>query len=292
MRNVDKLQSSAEATNSEDISRNGKLTHATGSAAKLSMPSHQAAALIPQVRAERLKDPVVSTVLVNSREWTSTQAHNDIADRQLRTFAVCASGQDSASGEKHSLRVEHRSSLEQQLPDCQNNPLENVPIVIFEHGKSIYERAYIPDYIEAKQPDAIPLLPLDPEQIDEALFAKEIAIVATGVCDALLQQVCENQREEDKRSNLWIDRQQWKVDGSLKALAEWLPDHKDFYVLDGIGLADITTGSTLEYLRLRLPDHPWQTRCPDLARYCEGLEKRQSFVESVPIAQPFTERIL
>ena len=138
------------------------------------------------------------------------------------------------------------------------------------------------------------MLPKGPESVDLALVAKQIQVVADGICDALVLLFSEKQRGKDKRSGEWMARQERKIDGRLKALAEWLEEDesKDFLVDDTFGLADICVGSLLGYVKVRLPDHPWQQRYPQLLRYSDNLEKRRSFLESVPEAQTFTEKIV
>ncbi|KAL8785117.1 MAG: hypothetical protein Q9195_008763 [Heterodermia aff. obscurata] len=173
----------------------------------------------------------------------------------------------------------------------QYNPLEKLPILIFEDGKAIYESSYILDYLEAKYPKTLPLLPAD---IDRALSAKQVQVVTDGVCDALVLLFFEKQRGADKRSEEWMARQNRKIDGGLKALAEWLgeDESKEFLIGDAFGLADIAAGSLLGYMKVRLADHPWQQRYPNLSRYSDSLERRQSFLQSVPRAQSFTEKVV
>ena len=173
----------------------------------------------------------------------------------------------------------------------QYNPLEKLPIVIFDDGKAIYESSYILEYLEAKYPSTQPFFPPD---IDKALFAKQVQVVTDGVCDALVLLFFEKQRGADKRSEEWMARQKRKIDGGLKALAKWLgeDESKQFLVDDTFGLADIGAGSLLGYMKVRLAGHPWQQRYPNLLRYSDELEKRASFLQSVPQAQSFTEKIV
>ncbi|CAF9924112.1 MAG: hypothetical protein HETSPECPRED_005492, partial [Heterodermia speciosa] len=51
--------------------------------------------------------------------------------------------------------------------------------------------------------------------------------VSDGVCDATVLLFFEKQRGADKRSEEWIARQKRKIDGGLKALAEWLGDDEN-----------------------------------------------------------------
>lgn len=171
----------------------------------------------------------------------------------------------------------------------QYNPLEKLPVLILENGKSIYESHYILEYIEAKYTAVLQLLPKN--DVDGVLFAKQVEVVADGICDALVLLFFEKQREEGKRSEEWMARQRRKVDGGLKALAEWIGDKK-FFVNDVFGLADIAAGSVLGYLKVRFPEHPWRETYPYLARYSEDLEERQSFESTQPRPQKISDKIV
>ena len=169
------------------------------------------------------------------------------------------------------------------------NPLEKLPVLILENGKSVYESHYILEFIETKYTDVLQLLPKN--DIDGALFAKQVEVVADGICDALVLLFFEKQREDGKRSEEWIARQQRKVDGGLKALADWIGDKK-FFVNDSFGLGDIAAGSVLGYLNVRFPEHPWRETYPQLARYSENLEERQSFKDTTPQPQKINNKIV
>ena len=171
----------------------------------------------------------------------------------------------------------------------QYNPLEKLPVLILDSGKSVYESHYILEFIEAKYTSDLPLLPKD--DVDGCLFAKQIEVVADGICDALVLLFFEKQREDGKRSEEWIARQQRKVDGGLKALADWIGG-KRFFVDNAFGLADIAAGSVLGYLKVRFPEHPWRETYPQLARYSEDLEQRQSFKDTIPTPQKISDKVV
>ena len=171
----------------------------------------------------------------------------------------------------------------------QYNPLEKLPVLILDSGKSVYESHYILEFIEAKYTSDLPLLPKD--DVDGWLFAKQIEVVADGICDALVLLFFEKQREDGKRSEEWIARQQRKVDGGLKALADWIGG-KRFFVDNAFGLADIAAGSVLGYLKVRFPEHPWRETYPQLARYSEDLEQRQSFKDTIPTPQKISDKVV
>ena len=171
----------------------------------------------------------------------------------------------------------------------QYNPLEKLPVLILDNGKAVYESHYILEFIETKYTDVLQLLPKN--DIDGALFAKQVEVVADGICDALVLLFFERQREDGKRSEEWMARQQRKVDGGLKAFADWIGD-RNFFVNDSFGLGDIAAGSVLGYLKVRFPEHPWRETYPQLARYSENLEERQSFKDTTPKPQKINDKIV
>ncbi|CAD6577372.1 MAG: hypothetical protein ASARMPRED_008256 [Alectoria sarmentosa] len=171
----------------------------------------------------------------------------------------------------------------------QYNPLEKLPVLILDSGKSVYESHYILEFIEAKYSGALQLLPKD--DVDGALFAKQVEVVADGICDALVLLFFEKQREDGKRSEEWMARQRRKVDGGLKALADWI-GNKEFFVNDTFGLADIAAGSVLGYLKVRFPEHPWRETYLHLAKYSQNVEERQSFKDTMPTPQKISDKIV
>ena len=158
-----------------------------------------------------------------------------------------------------------------------HNPLEKLPVLILEDGTSVYESHFILEWLEAKHPQP----PLVPSNVDGRLFARRVEVVADGVCDALVSLFWERQRTSP--SEAWMARQMRKVDGGVRALAEWAQGR--LFIQDRFGLADIATGAACGYLDVRFPDHPWRSRHPGLAVYADALSARPSFQATVPSPQ-------
>lgn len=167
------------------------------------------------------------------------------------------------------------------------NPLEKLPVLVPDDGKpAVYESAHIMEYIEIKHPNP----PLYPSDVDDRLFAKQVEIVADGVCDALVLAFFENQREEDKRSKPWTDRQMRKVAGGIKALSTWVEKSEGDYLINNtFGLADIAAGSVCGFMAVRWPQYPLP---PNLIAYWKKLEERPSFKSTVPKPQTFKDQIV
>lgn len=171
------------------------------------------------------------------------------------------------------------------------NPLEKLPVLILDDGTAVYESHFILEWIEAKYPDHPLLPPVD--NVDERLLAKQIEVVADGVCDALVLAFFEKQRPEEKRSGPWTERQMRKVEGGLKALAGWEEQRKGkFLIGDTFGLADLAVGAVCGYMSVRWPDHGWKDKYPGLNKFCDELEKRESFRNTVPKPQTMKDQIV
>lgn len=82
-----------------------------------------------------------------------------------------------------------------------------------------------------------------------------------------------------------------KVDGGFKALAEWV-GKKQFIIGDRFGHADVAVGSVCGYVDVRLSEYPWRKNHPDLAKYVDCLNGRQSFKDTVPVPQKITDKIV
>lgn len=168
------------------------------------------------------------------------------------------------------------------------NPLEKLPVLIADDGEAVYESHFIMEWIEAHYgaPEYPSMYPSSPKDI---LLAKQVQVVADGICEAGVLLFFEKQREYSSKE--WEARQSRKVDGGLRQLSQWVGE-KDFIVGGKFGLADIAAGSALGWLNVRWPDQGWQEKYPNLKSYIDALEKRKSFKGSVPYAQKISDKIV
>lgn len=172
------------------------------------------------------------------------------------------------------------------------NPLEKLPVLILPNGQGLYESRFILEWLEAKHPEP-PLLA--PAGTDDALAARQVEVIADGICDALVLLFWERHRPEAHRSAPWMARQRRKVDGGLRAvaaLAEARNDGCDWLVGARFGLADIAAGVVLGYLDVRFPEHPWRCLHPVLGRLSERLAGRPSFRDTMPTPQRIADRVV
>ncbi|WP_431304245.1 glutathione S-transferase family protein [Sediminicoccus sp. BL-A-41-H5] len=164
------------------------------------------------------------------------------------------------------------------------NPLEKLPVLVQPDGTGIYESRFILEWLEVRHPTPR-LLPDDPEEI---LAARQVEVIADGICDAVVLLFFERMRAEPSAE--WIARQRRKVEGGVRALAGRAGD--GFLVGDRFGLADIAAGTALRYLAVRFPEFDWAAQYPNLAAMSARLEARPSFAATVPVPQSITEKVV
>jgi glutathione S-transferase len=164
------------------------------------------------------------------------------------------------------------------------NPLEKLPVLVLPDGTGIYESRFILEWLELRHPTPR-LLPDNPEDV---LRARQIEVIADGICDAVVLLFFERMR--DAPSEEWMARQRRKVEGGVRALAERAGN--GFLVGDRFGLADIAAGTVLRYLSVRFAEFDWSAMYPALAAMSARLEARPSFTATVPVPQKIVERVV
>lgn len=106
--------------------------------------------------------------------------------------------------------------------------------------------------------------------------------------------LCFFEKQREKESEPWKARQMRKVEGGLQALATWVDQSSSgkFIIGDSLTLADVAAGSVLGYMAVRWPDHPWMTKHPQLKKYWESLDARESFASTRPSPQNIKDQIV
>ena len=167
------------------------------------------------------------------------------------------------------------------------NPLEKLPVLLCEDGKSVYESRFILEYLELKHP----LPALLPPSIDGIIAAKRLEVLCDGICDALVLMFFERQRSKSSQSAEWTARQRRKVDGGLKELAR-LIENRPFTVGDSFGLGDISVATVVGYISVRWPQMNWREPYPNLSTHSDRMEARRSFQTSRPTPQSISDKVV
>jgi glutathione S-transferase len=166
------------------------------------------------------------------------------------------------------------------------NPLGKVPVLMLDDGECVYESRLIVEYLELKHPWP----PLFPKDADALIAAKRLEVLADGACDAVVLMFIERQREADKQSPAWLQRQAGKIAAAVDEIARRVAPGTEFAVGDSFGLGDIAVGCVLGYLDLRYPELDWR-RHEHLQALFDRLSQRTSFRETVPVAQTISTKV-
>jgi glutathione S-transferase len=163
------------------------------------------------------------------------------------------------------------------------SPLQQLPILITEQGENIYDSTYILEWLEGRYPSPS-LLPAD---VDGRLAAKKRQLLGERLMEVAQSLIFELHRPEP--SHAWVERQTKKILGALTEL-ERLQGERRVSANGRIDLGDIAIGTTLllfEFVVVAGLSPPidalsWRGRYPRLTQFLAQLEKRPSFVATVP----------
>jgi glutathione S-transferase len=164
---------------------------------------------------------------------------------------------------------------------AESNPLGKVPCLVMEGGEAVFDSRVIVEYLDTLSPVG----KLIPSQGRERAEVKTWEALADGLIDAAILARLEANwagRSAEQRSQAWIDRQNEKILGGIKAMARGLGD-KPFCSGIHLSLSDIAVGCALGYLEFRFPHIDWRTDHPNLARLQDKLSQRPSFVDTRPV---------
>jgi glutathione S-transferase len=168
----------------------------------------------------------------------------------------------------------------------QFNPLEKLPVLILPDGGSVYESSYILEWLEIRHP-AVRLIPAG---VDELLLAKKFDVLCNGICDAIVLSFFESRRDSGG-SVEWMARQRRKIEGGTRELSRLLAD-REWAVGAAFSLGDIALGTAVRYASVRYPQFDWRSLYPNLAVHSDKLERRESFRQTVPVAQTIRDKVV
>ena len=160
------------------------------------------------------------------------------------------------------------------------NPLGKIPILLRTENEPLFDSKVIIQYLDYYEPNPL----FYPMNVEENISARLIETVADGICDSIVLLFLENSRKKALRSKSWIRRQEEKIFEGIKYLSNYL-DEKKYFVGNYFNIADVCGFSCLEYLDLRFPKLKWRDKYPNLKTYWNIHKDRQSFKETIPLAQ-------
>jgi len=164
------------------------------------------------------------------------------------------------------------------------SPLQQLPILITDEGKNVYDSSYILDWLEIHYPTP-PLLPAGADA-----RAHELLLRLLGERVAEFAQIIVFEVARPDPSAPWLERQTRKVGTGLAELAKLIGDRAPVPE-DAITLGDIAVGCTLRMLDFivernyapSIGEFNWRPLYPNLVAYAAALESRSSFLQTQPV---------
>jgi len=166
------------------------------------------------------------------------------------------------------------------------NPLGKVPCLVMEGQDAItgavFDSRVICEYLDGLSPVG----KLIPERGRERIEVRTWEALSDGLMDACVAARLEQTwpgRKPEQRCGAWVDRQLTKVHETVKAMSQGLGE-KAWCSGNHFSLADIAMGCALSYIDFRFPAIDWREGNANLAKHCEKLAARASFVDTAPPA--------
>jgi glutathione S-transferase len=176
-----------------------------------------------------------------------------------------------------------------------HNPLEKLPILLFPDNRApVYDSAHIQEYIVRKFADRGPRLVTG--DVDQDLEIRQIVVLSEGCLDAIVLNRWEGRRDEDKQSKLWMERQNRKVDGALRAFNDMVVKRKEvgkeYLVGEELTIADIGAVCTVAWIEWAGIREGWKEKYPVLAEWVGKLDERKEFKETRPVMFDLKETVV
>lgn len=160
---------------------------------------------------------------------------------------------------------------------AQFNPLGKIPALVLDDETVIYDSRVIVEHLDNGTPNN----KLIPPSGRERMLVKRWEALGDGLCEAAVASFLEGKRKKGEKSEGWINRQNDRIVRTVAAINTDIGEQAWCHA-NAFTLADITIGSALGYLDLRLPDLDWRTDNPNVLRLYDKLMQRQSFIDTVP----------
>ena len=110
--------------------------------------------------------------------------------------------------------------------------------MLYEDGNSVGENHYILEYTKAKYHDKFPLVLMGHDQVDQRLFARQLARSIILEVRSLI-------------NGWYVKEERWMV--ALRAYVEWIDNKKRYFVSDSFGLLLRSCGHC-SWIRSRTPE--------------------------------------
>ncbi|KAF2126300.1 glutathione S-transferase domain-containing protein [Dothidotthia symphoricarpi CBS 119687] len=177
------------------------------------------------------------------------------------------------------------------------NPLEKLPILVFPDSDGrppVYDSAHIQEYIVRKYDDKSPKLITGDVDLD--LSIRQIVVLSEGCLDAIVLLRWEGRRDSSKQSQLWLDRQNRKLDGAMRAFNDMVQERKNdgkgYLVGEELTIADIAVVCTVGFIDFGELRPQWKEKYSTLREWFQRLDERKEFAETRPVMFDLKETVV
>jgi glutathione S-transferase len=175
-------------------------------------------------------------------------------------------------------RIEHLSTDTNAGDPALNklNPLGKIPCLITDEGEALYDSPVVCEYLDSLAPAPV----LFPKSGPERWRTLTLGALADGILDAALLLVYEGRfRPENMKVQVWVDRQQSKIDRSLAQLEAAPPAWRG-----NPDYGHVTLAVALGYLDFR-HGGKWRSNHPNLVKWLDEFAAAVPAFEATRPAQ-------
>jgi glutathione S-transferase len=153
------------------------------------------------------------------------------------------------------------------------NPLRQIPTLVLDDGRAIYDSDVITEYLDTLHRGE-PLIPAS-----DRFSVLTRMTLGNGLTEATMLRRIETVRVPQEKSPAFITKMEQRIDRSLKALEAQAP--RLSHGSSALRADQIAVGCALGYVDFRYVD-TWRAQCPRLAEWYASLATRLSFTLTAP----------
>lgn len=172
----------------------------------------------------------------------------------------------------------HPWDLETELGGL--NPLSKIPTLILRDGSILYDSSVICDYLAwFATSEKGRVNTLFPDKGPARWVSLRQQALADGIMEAAVLRLLEERARPPHLQSLdWIQRQQTKIERSLRALDDEVPEIGD----QGVTIGQVSLAVALAYVSYRYPSYIWYPEHVRLYEWYEAMMRVPAIAENSP----------
>ena len=154
----------------------------------------------------------------------------------------------------------------------QANPLGKVPLLILDNGQALCDSWVICEYLDALKGEPI-FIPAGKDRIEVI----NVAHMAKGLIDVTVSLFYERNNHPNDINEKVVNAKEETIVRTLEYF------EKNVSSLEKLNIASVVAASAFGYTKLRTA-HLWEkANCPKLKKWYEAINKRPSFMSTIPV---------